>query len=502
MASITFNPTGTQLDNDEIADIQVEVGDRFSTSFTLDTSGLDANLQSFTVAINQDFAEVEIASIRTEFDETTFSEIDLVETSTDENFSTATFERTGSSGAEPDTINAIVEGEATAFEGLINDGQPDLGAITVTQATDVNGQDVSDLFQPAEQGIDLQAFPQVSVEIKPSFVVEGKDSQSFIFKLTEPAPPGGLVVGTQIIDSDMEEGDTIPNLESAQNITDAETRTEDGQLIAEFAIAEGATEASIDFAAAEDNVAEGNESFSLTLLPRDGYTVDPDNNIAYSVLADADTVIDGTEEADVLDGTENADAILGDKGDDIISGNSENDALSGGNGSDRLFGEVGDDYLFGDRDEDRLFGGDGWDSLNGGKGNDLLVGDRDEDRLIGVELNNSEPGLNEQDILTGGGGADTFILGNEAGVFYSDGDDSTFGDADFALINDLNLQEDKIELFGDRGQYSLELGSNNEDNTDARLIYNSGLDANSELVAVIENVSPDLSIDDPVFTFV
>ena len=33
MASITFSPKGTQLDNDEIADIQVYESDRFCTSF-------------------------------------------------------------------------------------------------------------------------------------------------------------------------------------------------------------------------------------------------------------------------------------------------------------------------------------------------------------------------------------------------------------------------------------------------------------------------------------
>lgn len=44
MASITFSPAGTQLDNDEIADVRVNEGDRIGISFTLDTSGLDAEL--------------------------------------------------------------------------------------------------------------------------------------------------------------------------------------------------------------------------------------------------------------------------------------------------------------------------------------------------------------------------------------------------------------------------------------------------------------------------
>ena len=237
--------------------------------------------------------------------------------------------------------------------------------------------------------------------------------------------------------------------------------------------------------------------------------MDDDNSFAESVIADADTVIEGTEDKDVLDGTGDVDAILGSEGKDIISGKDGNDALFGGNGSDRLFGDAGDDLLFGEKGKDRLFGGEGLDTLNGGlgkdtliggTGNDLLVGGEKKDRLIGVELNNNQPGFNEQDTLSGGVGADTFMIGNEAGIFYDDSDRSARGDADFALINDLNTQEDKIQLFGSAEQYSLEFVANSESNTDAQLIYNSGLD--SELVAVLENISPDLNISDSVFTFV
>ena len=76
--------------------------------------------------------------------------------------------------------------------------------------------------------------------------------------------------------------------------------------------------------------------------------------------------------------------------------------------------------------------------------------------------------------------------------------------ADFALINDLNPDENKIKLFGSAEQYSLEFLSNSEGNINARLIYNSRLDSGSgsELIAVLENVSLDLSIGELVFTFV
>ena len=510
MASITFSPKGTQLDNDEIADLQVNEGDNLSFDFNLDTSGLEANLQSFKVQVDVDFAEINLLTTRTDFDTSTF-EFDLVEATDGENFTSAVFERNGEPGAAPNEANLLVEGEVIALDGLTNDGQPDLG-VTVVEAIDANGRDVTNLFEPANQAIELQPdlalLPEVSIEIEPNLVIEGGEPQSFIFKLTEPAPVGGLVVETLITDSDGSP-DTVPNLAEAENITDAIPIVEGEEPVAKFIIAEGATEASVDSSAIEDNEAEGNESFALTLLPTDNYTVDDAKSVANSVIADADIVIEGTEDNDVLDGTEDVDAIVGGDGKDIISAQDGNDALFGGSGSDRLFGNAGDDSLFGDDENDRSFGVEGLDPLNdslgqdtllGGMGNDLLVGGEGKDRLIGVELNSSQPGFDERDTLSGGVGADTFVLGNEASIFYDDGDDSAFGDADFALINDLNTQEDKIRLFGSAEQYSLELVANGESNTDARLIYNSGLDA--ELVAVLENISSDLNLGDPAFTFV
>ena len=499
MASITLSPAGTQLDNDEIADVRLEPGDRFNASFELDTSGLEANLQTLIVRGNQDFAEVDFTAMRNVFDSTTFPDFDVnvVEPSTNDNFTSILFEATGP-GAAPDTTNVLVEGEITALESLNNDGQPDFG-ITVVRAIDADGNDVTNLFEPANQAIEVQPLPTVSIEIEPTLVVEG-ESQAFVFKLSEPAPTGGLVVDVLLTNPDGEV-DIVPGPEPMQNVTDARSRTEDGRRIDQLTIAEGATEANLNFSAVEDDLVEGNESFSLTLLPKDGYIVDANSNIANSVIADADIVIDGTENADVLHGTENVDAISADEGDDVALGNDGNDALFGGDGGDRLDGEAGDDSLFGDDGGDRLFGGDGLDTLNGnlgkdtligGTGNDLLVGEEDEDRLIGVELNSSQPGLNEQDTLSGGLGADTFVLGNEAGIFYSDGDD-------FALIEDLNLHEDKIQLFGEAQQYSLNFRSTEAGNVNAQLIYDS--DSGSELIAVLE-VSDDLSIDNPVFTFV
>ncbi|MDJ0634122.1 MAG: hypothetical protein QNJ34_13105 [Xenococcaceae cyanobacterium MO_188.B29] len=151
---------------------------------------------------------------------------------------------------------------------------------------------------------------------------------------------------------------------------------------------------------------------------------------------------------------------------------------------------------------DTLNGGDGKDTLVGGKDSDILSGGSESDRLIGVDINSSELGSGENDTLTGGSGADTFVLGIETGVFYDDGDSNSFGETDFALITDFNATEDTIQLFGFSEQYSLDFLPNSAGNVEARLIYDSGIASGSELIAVIENVATDLSIDDSAFTFI
>ena len=509
MALVTFRPAGSQLDGDAIADLALNPGDRLTASFTLDTSGLDSDLQSLTLQIDQDFEEVGFSLVRTDFDTTTFPGLELVGISAEDNFDSAIFERQGEPGAAPDTTDIIVEGEITVLDGLNNDGQPDIG-ITVLDAVDANGQNVTELFEPINQSIDLQPLPIASISASSIAFVEGGETLTYTFRFTEPVPPGGLVLDILITDPDMQV-DSEPNFAEAGNIVDGETVIENGQAIAKLTIAEGATEATLEFSAFEDNVAEGNEEFSLTLLPGDGYSLDPNNNSVTSVIVDAETVIDGTNEDDVLNGTANVDAILGKVGNDLISGNDASDALFGGDGSDRLFGDGGEDLLFGEAGADRLFGGNksdtlegnlGRDTLIGGNHSDLLLGGEDEDRLIGVELNSNEPGINEQDILTGGLGADTFVLGNEAGIFYSDRNSFASGDADFARITDFNPQEDRILLFGFAEQYTLDFLPNNNGSIDVKLIYDSGLDSGSELIALIENVDSNLSIDDTAFAFI
>jgi hypothetical protein len=154
MASVTFTPSGTQLDNDEIADIQVDKSDPLGFNFTLDTSGLDAELQSLKLQLEGDSTEVNLSDTLTDFFGTAFPDVAVVEDNSDGDFISVVVELKGEPGANPNTTNVLVESEATVLDGLVNDGATDIG-VTVLEAIDANGNDVTDLFEPAKSAIDL-----------------------------------------------------------------------------------------------------------------------------------------------------------------------------------------------------------------------------------------------------------------------------------------------------------------------------------------------------------
>jgi len=100
-------------------------------------------------------------------------------------------------------------------------------------------------------------------------------------------------------------------------------------------------------------------------------------------------------------------------------------------------------------DASRFAGED--DLLTGTDSDDLLMGETGDDILIGTP----DDGTGEIDFLIGGGGADTFVLGNDTTVFYDDGFARTMGIADYAAIADFNLEHDTIQLHGSAADYSL-----------------------------------------------
>ncbi|WP_146132112.1 FG-GAP-like repeat-containing protein [Pleurocapsa sp. CCALA 161] len=222
------------------------------------------------------------------------------------------------------------------------------------------------------------------------------------------------------------------------------------------------------------------------------------DKIKGSVLNDQ---ISGNSGDDTISGGDGNDSLAGDGGSDALFGDSGNDTLNGGTNSDTLFGAAGNDLLDGGNNQDRLLGDDGNDTLFGGTDNDLLEGGKGNDTLNGTNPNNFELQFGEQDTLVGGADRDLFILGDKDRLYYSDRNSRSEGSTDYALIKDFNSAQDKIQLTGERSFYSLSLSAGSNGSTLANILY---LEPGStpERIGIIEDVSPNLTINHNAFTFI
>ncbi|MEH2271889.1 MAG: CARDB domain-containing protein [Nostoc sp.] len=151
----------------------------------------------------------------------------------------------------------------------------------------------------------------------------------------------------------------------------------------------------------------------------------------------------------------------------IVNALAGSDRVIGTNNNELIDGGSGNDYLDGKGSIDVLLGGDGNDTILGGLGSDALSGGNDNDRLIGWG-----GGTNEIDLLNGEQGADTYVLGDAASVFYTSSRNSDYADI-------VNFQaNDQIQLKGVANNYSL--GSVR---SAVGIFTNNG----AELIAVVEN---------------
>ncbi|AVH73243.1 calcium-binding protein [Nostoc sp. 'Lobaria pulmonaria (5183) cyanobiont'] len=86
-----------------------------------------------------------------------------------------------------------------------------------------------------------------------------------------------------------------------------------------------------------------------------------------------------------------------------------------------------------------------------------VIGTKQNDTIIGNKLNNIINGFGGRDTLFGGAGQDTFVLGEKGNVLYRNS-----GSEDLAIIKDFVSGEDKIQLTGNRSDYSFfKQGSSN-----------------------------------------
>ena len=168
-----------------------------------------------------------------------------------------------------------------------------------------------------------------------------------------------------------------------------------------------------------------------------------------------------------------------------------NEELNPINGTDRA------DILVGTTQADSIDGGNGRDLLIGLAGNDLLLGGNGRDVLVGVASNSTTPGLGEIDVLEGGEGKDTFDLGGINRVYYDDGDPATQGEADYALIRDLE-NADVIVLKGSVDNYILENNFAIDGETGTAILRQ---DSTNEIIGLVQEAS-DLNLNSNNFVFV
>ncbi|PPS42416.1 hypothetical protein B1A85_15375 [Chroococcidiopsis sp. TS-821] len=143
-----------------------------------------------------------------------------------------------------------------------------------------------------------------------------------------------------------------------------------------------------------------------------------------------------------------------------------------------------DNIIVGNSSNNTIRGQAGNDFIDGGAGNDLIAG--------------TNRGIGEIDTLTGGSGSDRFILGSATTVFYNDGNPTTPGFGDYALITDFNSDEDTIRLNGRRTDYYLVASP--EGLPAGTALYYRQQGATDELIAIIQSTTA-LDINEAYFSF-
>ncbi|MDJ0735283.1 MAG: cadherin-like domain-containing protein, partial [Nostocaceae cyanobacterium] len=125
-------------------------------------------------------------------------------------------------------------------------------------------------------------------------------------------------------------------------------------------------------------------------------------------------------------------------------------------------------------------------------GNNTIIGTENNNNLIGVDTHETNPGSDEVDTLTGLAGADIFVLGDDAQVYYDDGMN------DYALITDFSFaQQDIILLHGNATDYQLGTSPQGLPNGTAIFLKTTNED---ELIAIVENTT-EMDLNSSSFSY-
>ncbi len=133
----------------------------------------------------------------------------------------------------------------------------------------------------------------------------------------------------------------------------------------------------------------------------------------------------------------------------------------------------------------------------GTSASDALRGTSGADIISGVPASGSALGTGTRDALTGGSGNDIFVLGDNRGIFYNDGNAGSAGQPDYAFIADF-ARGDRIQLSDDVGAYflaSTRVGRDSGLGIYADLNGNGWFDTTDELIGIVSRVSSLRSTD-------
>ncbi|GFE68330.1 hypothetical protein [Chroococcus sp. FPU101] len=158
-ASISFRPTGSQIDSDPINDIVVQVGQQLTFTLSIDTTGLSNTLQSFTYLVTRDNTELLLDSATITPDADAFFDRTLISDIVTPPFTVGTVKLDNGIGLAPNSQLDFVTAIYTVQPGLVNDGVLDY-QLEIISAFDNLGNDITSAFDPAVQEVEIQPSPE------------------------------------------------------------------------------------------------------------------------------------------------------------------------------------------------------------------------------------------------------------------------------------------------------------------------------------------------------
>ena len=366
----------------------------------------------------------------------------------------------------------IVEEDDTAYtytlvggEGYSVDPSANTGTFTVTD------------------GVLGGVGPTIGVTVTPETLTEAEQTAiALTFNTVGDIPAEGVVVqlaGPARAIAEFDVNATNPRLPEDETVVEGVV-VEGGSIVGTDNVAGSVffritdPTATITVPVFQDDVAEGTEDFTFSLLDGELYEVDANASEILFSIEDGVPAIPGTEGDDTLLGTDGDDTIRALAGNDTVAGGLGNDIIEGGDGNDVLRGDAnsrdpqdglpgGNDIIFGGAGNDRIGGKAGNDILSGDAGDDFIWGDSGDDIIMGGTGNDILVGDN----FSGGSGSDLFVFGN------GDGTDT---------ILDFEVGTDRIGLVD--GELTFEDLTITQDGNNTLL----GVTSSGETLAVLNNV--------------